>query len=74
MTEQVPGIAQSKGGLWWHEKEQKSTVFTAARAARAPELVQVSTLTLQRKKREPGDGQALVQTACCLLTSFPLAT
>ena len=49
MTEQVPGIAQSKGGLWWHEKEQKSTVFTAARAARAPELVQVSTLTLQRK-------------------------
>ena len=50
MTEQVPGIAQGKGGLWWHEKEQKFTVFTAARAARAPELVQVSILTLQRKK------------------------
>ena len=50
MIEQVPGIAQRRGDLWWRVKEQKVTVFMSVRAARAPELVEVSILTLLRKK------------------------
>lgn len=73
MIVQVPSIVQEKGtSSEWHVEEQRVTVFTAVRAERAPELMEISILTLQKEKWNSREKRAFAQDLVLLLCSLLL--